>query len=92
MPGIASPFAFGPGLEQLFCQSNYGIVTKAGLWLMPEAETQLALSMQANEEDDISWIVDTIAPLKRAGVITQNQFVSSWLGRLVLMGPAQRFL
>ena len=85
------PFAFGPGLDQLFCQSNYGIVTKAGLWLMPEAETQLALSMQANEEDDIAWIVDTIAPLKRAGVISQNQFVSSWLGRLVLMGQRSDF-
>ena len=85
------PFAFGPGLDQLFCQSNYGIVTRAGLWLMPEAETQLALSMQANEEDDIAWIVDTIAPLKRAGVISQNQFVSSWLGRLVLMGQRSDF-
>ena len=30
MPGIASPYSFGPGLDQLFCQSNLGIVTKAG--------------------------------------------------------------
>ena len=31
------PYSFGPGLDQLFCQSNLGIVTKAGLWLMPAA-------------------------------------------------------
>ncbi len=85
------PYAYGPGLEQMFAQSNLGIVTKAGMWLMPRADTQLELSMQAHEEDDIAWIVDTIAPLKRAGVIAQNQFVSSWLGRLTLMGQRSQF-
>lgn len=85
------PYGFGPSLDQLFVQSNMGIVTKTGIWLMPEAETNLALSMQAENEEDIGWIIDTIAPLKRKGVITQNQFVSSWLGRLVLMGQRSDF-
>jgi len=85
------PYSYGPGIEQLFCQSNLGIVTKAGIWLMPRADTHLALSMQIDEEGDIGWIVDTISALKRSGVITQNQFVSSWLGRLVLMGQRRDF-
>jgi 4-cresol dehydrogenase (hydroxylating) len=85
------PYAFGPGLDQLFVQSNMGVVTKAGIWLMPEAQSQLALNLEADHEEDIGWIVDTIAPLKRAGIITQNQFVSSWLGRFVLMGERRQF-
>ena len=27
--------SLGPTLDQLFMQSNYGIVTKMGVWLMP---------------------------------------------------------
>ena len=27
----------GPSLDQLFMQSNFGIVTKMGVWLMPDA-------------------------------------------------------
>jgi len=28
----------GPTADQLFMQSNYGIVTKMGVWLMPSPE------------------------------------------------------
>lgn len=28
--------AYGPYVDGIFCQSNYGIVTKMGFWLMPE--------------------------------------------------------
>ena len=42
---------FGPVLDQLFFQSNYGIVTKAGIWLMrrPEAFSPLFLSIPSND-------------------------------------------
>jgi 4-cresol dehydrogenase (hydroxylating) flavoprotein subunit len=30
---------FGPGWDTMFCQSNLGVVTKLGLWLMPEPES-----------------------------------------------------
>jgi (+)-pinoresinol hydroxylase len=33
---------YGPSLDALFCQSNYGIVTKMGFWLMPEPEAYRA--------------------------------------------------
>ena len=42
---------FGPVLDQLFFQSNYGVVTKAGIWLMrrPEAFAPLFFSIPTNE-------------------------------------------
>jgi 4-cresol dehydrogenase (hydroxylating) len=41
------PRGFGPVLDQMFLQSNLGIVTKAGIWLMrrPEAFAPLFLSI-----------------------------------------------
>ena len=38
------PYGFGPGWDQMFVQSNLGVVTKANMWLMPEPE----LSFHAN--------------------------------------------
>ena len=32
-------YGFGPAWDQLFVQSNFGIVTKVGMWLMPEPES-----------------------------------------------------
>ena len=29
-------YGYGPAWDQLFVQSNFGIVTKAGMWLMPQ--------------------------------------------------------
>lgn len=42
---------FGPVLDQMFFQSNYGIVTKAGIWLMrrPEAFAPLFFSIPTND-------------------------------------------
>ena len=31
-------YGVGPFLDGIFCQSNLGIVTRLGLWLMPEPE------------------------------------------------------
>ncbi len=47
MPGNRSWHVYkrglGPTLDQLFMQSNYGIVTKLGVWLMPYPECFMPL-------------------------------------------------
>ena len=30
---------FGPWIDGMFSQSNFGVVTKMGFWLMPQPET-----------------------------------------------------
>lgn len=76
---------FGPGWDQMFCQSNFGIVTKLGLWLMPEPEALLGYDFEFDKIDDLGWVVDTIAPLRRAGVIRQSPSIGNWLRSAAVM-------
>jgi 4-cresol dehydrogenase (hydroxylating) len=85
------PSSFGPDWTQMFTQSNLGIVTKAGLWLQPAPEASTLLSWDIPKEEDIGWVVDTITPLKISGVIEQNVFIPSWLGKIVLKGQRKDF-
>lgn len=85
------PLSYGPDWTQMFTQSNLGVVTKAGVWLQPAPETSLQLTWDIPEEADIGWVVDTVTPLKLAGVIDQNVFIPSWLGKIVLLGQRRDF-
>jgi 4-cresol dehydrogenase (hydroxylating) len=53
----------GPTLDQLFMQSNYGIVTKLGVWLMPWPECYIPLWLRVWNEDDLGPVVDTLRSL-----------------------------
>jgi 4-cresol dehydrogenase (hydroxylating) flavoprotein subunit len=85
------PLSFGPDWTHMFTQSNMGVVVKAGLWLQPAPETSLVLTWDIPQEEDIGWVVDTVTPLKLAGVIDQNVFIPSWLGKIVLKGQRKDF-
>jgi 4-cresol dehydrogenase (hydroxylating) len=69
--------AFGPSWDQMFMQSNFGVVTKMGLWLMPEPEATLSISTSLPNPDDIEWIIDTLAPLRLRGVIQHDANVGN---------------
>ena len=43
----------GPTPDQLFMQSNYGIVTKMGVWLMPQPQTYMPFWVRVWKEDDL---------------------------------------
>jgi len=62
-------WGYGPYLDGIFTQSNYGIVTKFGFWLMPEPPAFKPFVIQYDHEEDIVEIVDTIRPLRINGVI-----------------------
>jgi 4-cresol dehydrogenase (hydroxylating) len=85
------PLSYGPDWTQMFTQSNLGVVAKAGMWLLPEPETSLQLTWDIPNEEDIGWVVDLITPLKLGGVIDQNVFIPSWLGKIVLKGQRKDF-
>jgi 4-cresol dehydrogenase (hydroxylating) flavoprotein subunit len=85
------PLSFGPDWTQMFTQSNLGVITKAGLWLQPAPEASLLLTWDIPNEEDIGWVIDLVTPLKIAGVIDQNVFIPSWLGKIVLMGQRKDF-
>jgi 4-cresol dehydrogenase (hydroxylating) len=69
----------------MFCQSNFGIVTKLGLWLMPEPESVQGLDFEFDKPDDLGWAIDTIMPLRREGVIQQSPSIGNWLRSAAVM-------
>ncbi len=73
------PYGFGPGWDQMFIQSNFGIVTKAGMWLMPKPETIVNLDMELDKADDLGWAIDTLAPMRRSGLLQQSPSIGNWL-------------
>src|SRR5208282_27632 len=72
-------YGYGPSWDQLFVQSNFGIVTKLGMWLMPEPEATLGLNIQLPNPDDVGWAVDALAPLRMNGVLQQSPSIGNSL-------------
>jgi 4-cresol dehydrogenase (hydroxylating) flavoprotein subunit len=59
----------GPTPDQLFMQSNFGIVTKMGVWLMPFPEVYMPLWLRVWNEDDLPLVADTLRRLMLDGTI-----------------------
>jgi len=67
--GHINKSGFGPLLDGLFSQSNYGIVTRAAIWLMPRPPAIRSFGFTFPEEDDLAEIIDLVRPLKMANVV-----------------------
>jgi 4-cresol dehydrogenase (hydroxylating) flavoprotein subunit len=59
----------GPTPDQLFMQSNFGIVTKMGVWLMPSPETYMPFWVRGWRDDDVGPLTDTLRRLSLDGTI-----------------------
>jgi 4-cresol dehydrogenase (hydroxylating) len=70
--------AFGPSLDGLFLQSNFGVVTKAGIWLMPEPESFSVVELTFPREDDIVGAVDALRPLRLDGTVP-TATIANWM-------------
>ena len=60
---------FGPAVDGLFRQSNLGIVTRGGVWLMPTPEVFTCVDVVVSGFDDLEPLVDALRPLKLDGTI-----------------------
>jgi 4-cresol dehydrogenase (hydroxylating) len=54
----------GPSLDGLFSQSNFGIVTRMTLWLMPAPEYFQAYYFRCAEPEALPALVDALRPLR----------------------------
>jgi 4-cresol dehydrogenase (hydroxylating) len=59
----------GPYIEGLFSQSNFGVVTKAGVWLMPRPEAFASFTFDLARAGDLPRLVDTVRDLALKGVL-----------------------
>ena len=53
----------GPTPDQLFMQSNYGVVTKMGVWLLPQPECFMPCWLKVWRDDDLAAVIDTLREL-----------------------------
>lgn len=58
------PYGFGPYIDGIFTQSNLGIVTKLGMWLMPNPGGYQSYLVTIPREEDLKQAVDIIRPLR----------------------------
>ena len=63
------PYGVGPFLDGLFTQSNMGIVTRLGIWLMPKSECVNHFLCSVPEHADIAPVVDALRPLRLDGTL-----------------------
>lgn len=59
----------GPSLDSLFTQSNFGIVTRMGVWLMRKPEAMASLYLTIPRNDQLAEAVDTLRELRLSGAI-----------------------
>jgi 4-cresol dehydrogenase (hydroxylating) len=62
-------YSFGPALDGLFTQSNYGIVTRAGIWLMRRPGHIRMFFFVFPDDDDLAEIIERIRPLKAGNAV-----------------------
>lgn len=63
------PYGIGPFLDGMFTQSNFGIVTQIGLWLMPQTEALSHFLCPVARHGDIAAVVDALRPLRLDGTL-----------------------
>lgn len=62
-------WGYGPWLDGLFCQSNFGVVTKMGFWLMAKPETNLMVLTAFPDETAFGQGIDVARRLRLQSVI-----------------------
>jgi 4-cresol dehydrogenase (hydroxylating) len=62
-------WGIGPILDGLFTQSNFGVVTKIGLWLMPRPERLGAINLNFKSDQEFIDAIPAIRDLKLQGYL-----------------------
>ncbi|HZF28270.1 MAG TPA: FAD-binding oxidoreductase [Gammaproteobacteria bacterium] len=70
-------YGMGPWVDGIFSQSNFGVVTKMGFWLMEEPEAALQVSVTVPKRRDVVALVDGLHSLMCGHVIPSQTTVSS---------------
>jgi len=79
-------YGVGPSLDGLFCQSNLGIVTQIGIWLMPEPEAFCFFFIKLDRDTDLDELIDRLRPLRLQGVIASAVHIGNDLRILSASG------
>ena len=67
----------GPALDGLFSQSNFGIVTRMTIWLMPAPEYFQAYYFRCETEEGLAGIIDALRPLRLNGTLRSASHIAN---------------
>jgi FAD/FMN-containing dehydrogenase len=67
---------FGPSVDGLFSQGNFGIVTKMGFHLMPQPDAYLSAMAFVPRREDLIPLVEIVNSLEHGGAIGQPRYAS----------------
>ena len=70
-------FGAGPWIDGLFSQSNFGIVTKMGFWLMPQPEAYLTGNVLVPKRTDLAALVEHLNYVEDIGISNGMPFIGS---------------
>jgi len=78
-------WGIGPYLEGLFTQSNLGVVTKAGIWLMPEPEAFNSYVLEVRDPAKAGEVIDAFRDLALKGIVTTKLHMINDVVSVVLL-------
>ncbi|MEP6549273.1 MAG: FAD-binding oxidoreductase [Gammaproteobacteria bacterium] len=79
----------GPWIDGIFSQSNFGIVTKMGFWLMPQPEAYLRCTVSLSHYRDLGPLVETLNYLENARITSGFPDIASPLNGYPPIGQIQ---
>ncbi|MGI8672742.1 MAG: FAD-binding oxidoreductase [Luteitalea sp.] len=62
-------WGLGPVIDGLFTQSNFGVVTRMTIWLMPAPAHFEAFFFRCDQEGGLAAVIDALRPLKLSGTL-----------------------
>jgi len=77
----------GPGLDGLFYQSNFGIVTSAAVDLIPSPESGMAMVARLEDEGRLPDFIDALVDLRQQEIIRTIAHVGNRNRTLIAMAP-----
>jgi FAD/FMN-containing dehydrogenase len=78
---------YGPWVDGIFSQSNFGIVTKMGFWLMPQPEAYFTGTVRVQKHDDLIPLVEVLNLVENSGLSNGMPELGSPLLARPLIGP-----
>lgn len=70
-------YGFGPYVDGLFSQSNFGIVTRMGIWLMPAPEGYRDGRVMVAQHDDLIPFMETYTYLMNSDILRGTMLLES---------------
>ena len=83
-------FGYGPWIDGLFTQSDLAVVTKVGMWLMPEPPGYQPFMVTVPREQDLEPLFDMLGPLKTNMIVPNGVAVANALHEAALLGRKRR--